>query len=121
LPHHRSVRPGLLLAVLLGAVAAVGCSSASSAPPVPTTPGGRPDVDLAAGRAVWVDSCARCHGPAGKGGAGPKLAGVVTAKFPDPAAEVDVIRKGRGGMPSFGDRLTPQQIDAVVRYTREVL
>jgi mono/diheme cytochrome c family protein len=97
------------------------CSSPNSAPPVPTAAGSTADATLVAGRAVWVDKCARCHGPKGKGGAGPKLAGVVAAKYPDAAAEAAVVREGRRGMPAFGSSLSPEQIDAVVRYTREVL
>ena len=41
--------------------------------------------------------------------------------MPTPADELAVVRKGRAVMPSFGDTLTPAQLDAVVRYTREVL
>jgi mono/diheme cytochrome c family protein len=80
------------------------------------------DPVLALGRDVYGDNCARCHGDAGGGGAGPKLSdGKVVEHFPDPAAQAEVIRKGRGAMPAWDSKLTPDEIDAVVRYTREVL
>jgi mono/diheme cytochrome c family protein len=41
--------------------------------------------------------------------------------FPDPAQEEQVIRKGRGAMPAWEQKLTDEQIAAVVRYTRESL
>ena len=37
------------------------------------------------------------------------------------AAQAEVIRDGRGAMPAWEGTLSPAQIDAVVRYTREVL
>ena len=42
-------------------------------------------------------------------------------RYPEVADQVAIIVQGRGGMPSFEDRLSAEQIDAVVAYTREVL
>ena len=39
-------------------------------------------------------------------------------RFPDPADQEAVVTNGRGSMPSFADSLTPEQIAAVVEYTR---
>ena len=89
---------------------------------MPTEPGGGVDPALATGREVWTGRCSRCHGGDGGGGAGPKLNdGRLLRDFPDPAEQAEVIRKGRKGMPSFGDKLSDAEIQAVVRYTREVL
>lgn len=44
----------------------------------------------------------------------------MVAAFPDEADQVQVVAEGRGGMPSFGDRLSPEEIDAVVEYTRSL-
>ena len=74
------------------------------------------------GAAVFADNCAACHGGDGSGGIGPRLAGgrVVTV-YPDPADQIAVVTTGRGGMPAFGDKLTDDEIAAVVDYTRTVL
>ena len=73
------------------------------------------------GEAIFATRCARCHGTDGGGGFGPALAGVVTDRFPDAADEVVVVTNGSGAMPSFADSLTPEQIEAVVEYTRTQL
>ena len=74
------------------------------------------------GAAVFSDSCATCHGSDGEGGFGPRLAGgrVVDA-FPDEADQIAFVTEGQDGMPAFGGRLSPADIAAVVRYTREDL
>jgi mono/diheme cytochrome c family protein len=73
------------------------------------------------GAAVYGDRCAGCHGGDGSGGIGPRLAGRMVERFPDPAQQVDVVTNGRGGMPAFGNRLGAEEIGAVVEYTRTVL
>jgi cytochrome c6 len=71
------------------------------------------------GDAVFDSQCARCHGTKGEGEIGPKLnGGAVTQAFPAADAEVVVVTYGRDGMPAFGKQLTPQQIQAVVDFTR---
>ena len=109
----------LLALVLLTGVLLVACSTEDK----PGLSGDQADdPELVLGEQVYVDNCAQCHGNAGGGGAGPKLAdGRVVRDFPDPASQVEVIRKGRGSMPAWEAELTTEEIDAVVRYTREVL
>jgi mono/diheme cytochrome c family protein len=102
-----------LLATLAGAV---GACSSGSAPPAAAD-----DAVLGLGRQVWTANCARCHGPAGGGAIGPRLAGRVTEQFPDPAAQAELIARGTRSMPPFRRTLSPEEIEAVVRYTREVL
>jgi mono/diheme cytochrome c family protein len=84
-----------------------------------------PDVVAATGvdgAAVVGRSCAGCHGGDGSGGIGPRLAGGrVVVAFPDAEDQIAVVTDGRGGMPAFGERLTPDEIAAVVEYTRTVL
>ena len=84
-----------------------------------------PDVVAATGvdgAAVFGRSCAGCHGGDGSGGIGPRLAGGrVVVAFPDAEDQIAVVSDGRGGMPAFGERLTPDEIAAVVEYTRTVL
>lgn len=78
------------------------------------------DPDQAArGAEVYADSCDGCHGADGEGGFGPELAGgAVIAKYPDVADQIAVVTDGRGSMPSYADDLTPEDIAAVVAYTR---
>jgi mono/diheme cytochrome c family protein len=74
------------------------------------------------GAVIFADNCARCHGADGGGGVGPQLSdGAVVEAFPDIADQIAVITDGRGGMPSFGDALDPDEIEAVAVYTREEL
>ncbi|NDH11609.1 MAG: cytochrome c [Actinobacteria bacterium] len=66
--------------------------------------------------------CANCHGAGGGGGTGPKLSdGQVIIAYPDPADQRLLIANGRNAMPSFSGSLSSAELDAVVRYTREVL
>ncbi len=97
------------------------------------------------GSRVFSSNCATCHGAAGQGGAGPKLAGGEAAiTFPDEAAHIDWVKTGSqtkpkgtrygdparpggqhvvnsGGMPAFAGKLSDAEIAAVVAYERESL
>jgi mono/diheme cytochrome c family protein len=87
-----------------------------------STPATLADPTAAAGAAVFADDCAGCHGADGGGGTGPALAdGAVVAAFPDPEDQIEVVSEGRNGMPAFGDRLDPEEIQAVTDYTRDEL
>lgn len=109
-----------MLLVAAALVAGASCASTGVAPS-PTGDAANDPV-LLEGRAIWIDKCQRCHGPTGDGGAGPRLAGRVARAYPDPAAEAEVVRNGKGaGMPAWKAVLTDAQIDAVVAYTRRVL
>ena len=87
----------------------------------PSQPAPGPAQGASIGEAIFSTRCASCHASDGSGGFGPALAGVVASNFPDPADQAAVIANGRGSMPSFSGSLTPEQIDAVVVYTREDL
>jgi len=90
---------------------------------LPLDENGEPDPVHVLGQDIWAARCATCHGSTGNGGTGPKLAdGKATEKYPDLAVQTSIIANGVGGrMPSFREKLTPDEIDAVARYTREVL
>jgi mono/diheme cytochrome c family protein len=76
---------------------------------------------LAQGQQIYKANCATCHGQAGGGGIGPKLAGLVEKRYPDIADQEAVIINGRSSMPKFGNRLSAEEINAVARYEREAL
>jgi mono/diheme cytochrome c family protein len=91
----------------------------------PTAPPAAPAEAVTAaggidGAALYGASCAGCHGGDGSGGLGPPLT-AVAEKFQDPADQVLVVTAGRGNMPAFGERLSSEEIAAVVEYTRTVL
>ena len=89
---------------------------------MPVAADGTVDAELVEGRAVFSAQCARCHGGDGSGGVGtPLFQGAVLASFPEVSAQRAFIVEGKAGMPAFGERLDDDQLDAVVRYTREVL
>ena len=103
-------------------VATVLCACAGTPPEVPLGPGGEVDPELLIGRDVYSRRCANCHGAGGGGGSGPKLSdGAVIEAYPDPTDQRALIANGRNGMPAFAGSLSTAELDAVVRYTREVL
>ena len=105
----------LLVVLTLGA-----CSP--SAPDVPAGADGRPDPVLVQGRDLYQANCVQCHSASGGGGSGPQLnGGAVVANHPDITDQIELVTNGKDGMPAFGGRLGPDEIEAVVRYTREVL
>ena len=88
----------------------------SAPPPARAVAGGVDGAD------VFARNCASCHGGDGSGRIGPRLSGGrVVEDFPDPANQIRFVTYGRGGMPTFGGRLTDAEIAAVVEYTRTVL
>jgi mono/diheme cytochrome c family protein len=70
------------------------------------------------GARIFAARCSGCHGAQGQGLSGPQLAGMVVERFPDPADQAAVIASGRNGMPAFGSRLTAEELNAVVEFTR---
>jgi len=53
---------------------------------------------------------------------GPALAdGRVVERYPDIADHLEIVRDGRNAMPAWEGELTPEEIEAVVRYEREGL
>src|SRR5690554_833517 len=76
-------------------------------------------IDQLTGQQVFAATCAECHGPAGEGGMGTRLAGNPRAE--DARNVTDAVRFGRGFMPAFQAELDPAQIEAVVEYVTQVL
>jgi mono/diheme cytochrome c family protein len=89
------------------------------------------DGRMKVGEAIFVDTCAACHVRTGEGIAHlfPKLAGATIAAQDDPASLIHIVITGGQGaatdkhptapaMPSFGYRLSDEQIAAVVTYVR---
>lgn len=107
------------LALGLGAVACGGGDEGADTTTETTTDETTTDGDaLAAGRAVFVETCGACHtlSDAGTTGTiGPSLDGVT---FSTDQIEQQV-RNGGGGMPAFEGDLTDVEIQAVSEYVAE--
>lgn len=101
---------GLVVALTLAAPAmADEPGPGGSKPPVPKT-----------GEEVYRMVCQTCHMADGKGAVGaaafPSLAS--NPKMKMAAYPIVMVVKGRGGMPWFGDMLSPEQTAAVITYVR---
>ena len=96
-------------------------NSAAAASPTAT-----PD-EFAVARATFEKNCVLCHQKTGEGGR-VKLEDGTRLKVPnlreghalrDPDADfVKQINKGGDGMPAFGDKLKPEEINELVRFIR---
>jgi mono/diheme cytochrome c family protein len=73
------------------------------------------------GARIYAARCSSCHGPKGQGLRGPQLAGRVAELYPNIDDQIAVVANGRDGMPAFGSRLTPEELAAVVEFTRTKL
>jgi mono/diheme cytochrome c family protein len=89
------------------------------------SPAGTPD-QFAATRATFKKSCAGCHSEDGSGGLKevdgkklkvPNLREGHALNHPDDDF-IKQINKGGDGMPAFKDKLTPEQINDLVRLVR---
>jgi mono/diheme cytochrome c family protein len=112
-PPKDAVRRAALAALALGALAvAVGLPAC---------------VDDGTPRGLYRRHCARCHGLDGTGNAravgtqpGLDLTRSELAERGDVAAIRRRIVAGEGTMPGFGEKLTPEQIDALVALSLEL-
>jgi mono/diheme cytochrome c family protein len=81
-----------------------------------------PEAMLDLGERLYSTTCVACHGEEGSGGTGPVLNSqqVLTANTDDQLRNT-IINGGwrpNSSMPSFGDRLTSVELDALVAYLR---
>lgn len=83
--------------------------------------------EFAATRAIFKDNCAKCHGENAAGGRVqvegreikvPNLTGE-HARKPTDERLVERITNGEDEMPAFKDKLTPEQIQELVRFIRK--
>jgi cytochrome c6 len=123
-------RPGLILAVLLGAVVVAGCGAQGVASPTPNTVIGTvttptttfPVVaafhlkgDAAKGKTIFLGNCGSCHTLADAkttGTVGPNL----DSLKPNYQAATAQVTNGGAVMPSFKSNLSTKQIADVSAY-----
>ena len=81
--------------------------------------------DSVASTATFRTKCATCHGqdgsgsPAGKSMNVPDLRSLVVQELPD-AQLAQIISDGKGGMPSFKNSVSEDQIQGLVTYIRSL-
>jgi cytochrome c oxidase cbb3-type subunit III len=72
---------------------------------------------VAAGKQLYANLCAACHGENAKGTVGPDL---TASKYIYGKSRIDIassIKEGRPkGMPAFNAQLNPEQIESLVEY-----
>ncbi|MCX7619251.1 MAG: cytochrome c [Acidimicrobiales bacterium] len=108
-------RRSILLSVVIvvgGLVASVGCSSGPSRPSDPV---------LAQGYDIYRTRCQACHGANGEGQSAPGFKGIADRLSFEKHVEKVVDGVDGTRMPAWKGILTDDEINAVVRYEREVL
>ena len=106
-----------------------GNSNVNTASPTSASPAATATPDeFAFARANYARDCAACHGDEGKGGVVktpegtklkvPSLIGGHALKHLD-EDYVDQIENGGDGMPKFKDKLSPAEINSLVRFVRQ--
>ena len=76
-----------------------------------------------AGQTLFLNNCLPCHSlNEGQAGLGPSLYHELAKPHPKKTPEEvhTILKNGKGKMPSFGDRLTPDNMDELVAYLRTV-
>ncbi len=109
----RTVIPLTLAAFLVLALALIaGCggeaTTTTAVPSTETTTGGGPE-----GADLYAADCSSCHGANGQGNIGPALTELTESDIPEIETKV---RDGGGGMPSFADTLSEEQIASVAAF-----
>lgn len=79
--------------------------------------GHKVEAYVAAGKQLYGNLCAPCHGESAKGGVGPDL---TVSKYKYGKTRLDItktISEGRpGGMPSFSSQINKEQVESLVEY-----
>ena len=73
-------------------------------------------ASAAVGREIFEGTCAKCHGLAGQGEIGPKIAG--SAVLAQPQALETLLREGQGKMPAVGKLWSDDEMKAATDYLR---
>ena len=109
----------VILLILFGLSAVSDVYAQDSTPTPGMGQGGQQDQQLIQqGQGVYSNNCAGCHGPNGEGNRGPAHAGNEFTTQADPLPVIETVLTGREDMPPFRDRLSSEQIAAVVSYIR---
>jgi len=70
---------------------------------------------------TYKAKCAMCHGADGKGGKmGTRDFASAEVKAETDAQLTEIITKGKGKMPAYGEKLKPEEIKGLVAYVRSL-
>jgi len=103
----------LALALALAGCGSGGSGSGASSHLLSAAP--LKPAELAAGRAIFRDRCARCHTLADAGAHGTRGPNLDQIRLPAFAVSQQ-IKLGGGGMPAYAGRLSDEQIRQVAGY-----
>ncbi len=112
--HHMIFASSILLALFVGLTSFLVSIARAN-----------PGPDSAASSATFRTKCAMCHGQDGSGSEVgksmnvPDLRSPVVQKLPDPQL-AQIISDGKGGMPSFKNSLSEDQIHSLVAHIRSL-
>ena len=81
--------------------------------------GGSDVVAVVDGSAIYSTNCAGCHGANGEGARAKAIAGIGAFFAADASPLVNLVTNGGTNMPSFGSKLSAEEIDAVVAHVVE--
>ena len=103
----------IVLALLLAAFILTACNTHTERPP-------EPQKVINSGEHLYIEFCAECHQVDGTGWSNlyPRLAGNPIVTLHDPEPIIDTVAYGQGSMMAFHDRLTSQEIAAILSYIR---
>jgi len=91
-------------------------ASTTTISPTATTTPPTNNVDAAA---IYRQNCSPCHGVNRQGGVGPNItAASLQSRGRTDQYVRETIANGRGGMPSWKDKLAAAQIEALVAFLR---
>ena len=101
------------LCVLLAVLLFAACNTHTERPP-------EPEKVIKTGEVLYVEYCAECHQVDGTGWSNlyPRLAGNPIVTLHDPEPIIDTVAYGQGSMMAFHDRLTSEEIAAILSYIR---
>ena len=99
--------------IIFTAIILSACNSHTERPP-------EPQKVIDSGQHLYVEFCAECHQTDGMGWSNlyPRLAGNPIVTLHDPEPIIDTVTYGQGSMMAFHDRLTSQEIAAILSYIR---
>ncbi len=106
-------RTTIVLILLLTGLILAACNTHTERPP-------EPEKVIHSGERLYVEFCAECHQVDGMGWSTlyPRLAGNPIVTLHDPEPIIDTVTYGQGSMMAFHDRLTSQEIAAILSYIR---
>ena len=130
LPRARSIIYAIAL-LLTALLFFAGCSAANPSPPVgeargATRPRAAPPTPVDDGRDIFLTNCTGCHGrnadsdtPAGRLWQVPQLRSTAVQRATD-AQLLQIMRKGKGKMPAWGNVLSGIDLDHLLAYLRSL-